>query len=65
MLAGTAAPVTLDFDVQDWRFDQLVRAGWPADLAVDVARNADVDLHLACELLEQGADPPTALRILT
>jgi hypothetical protein len=63
MPAGTATPV--DWDVQAWRFDQLVRAGWPVELAVDLAKLVDVDLHEACDLLVHGAEPSTALRILT
>lgn len=54
-----------DLDVISWRFDCLVDSGYPVDIAVMLAERADVDLHLACDLLERGATIHEALRIVT
>jgi hypothetical protein len=53
------------FDVIGWRFDELRRAGWPINEALQLAERTDVDLHEACELLAQGCSVEVALRILT
>jgi len=42
----------------------LLAAGWPEDEALLLAARHDVDLHLACELLDHGCDPDLAWRIL-
>ena len=47
-----------------WRANELERAGYDPDSAVELAARTDVDLHLAVELLEQGCPHRTALRIL-
>lgn len=51
--------------VLTWRFDELDRAGYPTDVALVLAENPDVDLHLAVALLRRGATIHEALRILT
>lgn len=48
-----------------WRFDRLLEAGYPDDVAVLLAENQSVDLHTACDLLRRGATIHEALRILT
>lgn len=48
-----------------WRQEELERAGYPADLAMLLAENAEVDLHFATDLLERGCSVERALRILT
>lgn len=58
------APVG-DFNVLSWRYEELERAGYPVDIAVMLAERSDVDLHLACRLLDRGATVHEALRILT
>lgn len=58
-------PTIRDLDVVSWRFDQLEDAGYPVDIAVMLAERSDVDLHLACALLDRGATLHEALRILT
>ena len=58
-------PQLRDLDVVSWRYDQLSDAGYPADIAVMLAERSDVDLHLACDLLAQGATIHEALRIVT
>jgi hypothetical protein len=47
-----------------WRFQALARAGYEAEAAATIAARADVDLHLATELLQQGCPADVALRIL-
>jgi hypothetical protein len=47
-----------------WRYATLRRAGYGPNDAARLARAGGVDLHRAVWLLEQGCEPPTALRIL-
>jgi len=47
-----------------WRAERLTRAGYEPEVARELAARADVDLHLAIELVERGCDPETAARIL-
>jgi hypothetical protein len=51
-------------DVVLWRSDQLLGAGFPLALAVQVAHDARYDLHALIELAEQGCAPELAVRIL-
>ena len=55
---------TSDLGVEDWRFKQLVCAGWPEQQALVLAANHDIDLHLACDVLAKGCDPALAWAIL-
>jgi hypothetical protein len=57
-------PPPVRADVDEWRFRQLLAAGWSEDEALLFAARHDVDLHLACDLLECGCDPGLAWRIL-
>jgi hypothetical protein len=50
--------------VTSWRIERLVGAGYPADAALVLALDREVDLHLAVSLLERGCPPDTALEIL-
>lgn len=50
--------------VEQWRAEELERAGYPAQAAAELATRADVDLHRAAELLQQGCSPELALQIL-
>jgi hypothetical protein len=43
---------------------QLVGAGWSEQQALALAASREVDLHLACDLPEDGCDPDIALQIL-
>jgi hypothetical protein len=47
-----------------WRAETLVRAGFVATAAVNLAARKHVDLHVAVRLVERGCPPETALRIL-
>lgn len=51
--------------VEDWREVELLRAGFPPDDAIALARLSHVDLHQAVELLAGGCDVALAVKILT
>jgi hypothetical protein len=53
-----------DGEVTTWRFEQLTEAGYPDVAAADLARNRDVDLHVAIGLVRAGCSTDLALRIL-
>jgi len=57
-------PELQDLDVLTWRYEELGRAGYPPDVAILLSSRPDVDLHVACDLLGQGATIHEALRIL-
>jgi len=59
-------PIFIDDDVRvlDWRIEELLRAGFPELLALELAATIEVDLHTAVELTERGCPPETAARIL-
>ena len=57
-------PFRVDLDLLNWRYEQLARAGYPVDVAISLSARADIDLHLACELITNGATVHQALRIL-
>ena len=50
--------------VFDWRFSELVRAGYLPDQAWLLASAPEVDVRLAERLLAEGCPPDTARRIL-
>jgi hypothetical protein len=50
--------------VERWRQDELERAGFAPPDAAELASRADVDLHGAVALLEQGCPQDLALKIL-
>ncbi len=49
--------------VQFWRLHVLMEAGYPLELAEEVA-GSGADLHHAVELVARGCAPATAARIL-
>lgn len=51
-------------DVIRWRYEELCRAGYPAEEAILLAERPDVDLHGAVDLIADGASISQALRIL-
>jgi hypothetical protein len=54
----------VELSVEEWRFRQLLAAGWPEQQAVVLAAHLDLDLHLACDLLVNGCDRALAWEIL-
>ena len=50
--------------VEQWRAEELERAGYPAQAAAELAMRTDVDLHRAAALIQQGCTPELALKIL-
>jgi hypothetical protein len=50
--------------IERWRVNELERAGYDHDVAVELAGISHVDLHFAVELLERGCPPATARQIL-
>ena len=50
--------------VERWRAGELQRAGYPEDLAEQLAARADVDLHRALDLVRDGCAPELAAAIL-
>ena len=50
--------------VQEWRAEELERAGYPVRDAAWLAERHDVDLHLAIDLISQGCPVPVAVEIL-
>jgi hypothetical protein len=65
----TAAETHLALDteierIEQWRAEELERAGYPMIAAGELAARHDVDLHLATDLLRQGCTVEIALQIL-
>jgi hypothetical protein len=54
----------LPFNVIEWRFDQLLNAGYDVTDSIILAEAKEVDLHQACELLKRGCPADEALLIL-
>lgn len=52
------------WEVLQWRVDELKRAGYPPDVAIELAESS-CDLHQACEMIAAGCSFEDALRILT
>jgi len=55
----------LDLDVMAWRYDCLVRVGYPVEAASELAGKGEIDLHDAVDLLQRGCPVEQALAILT
>ena len=51
-------------EVLRWRFDELVRAHYTVEDALDIAAHVEIDLHEAIALRDQGCPSATAVRIL-
>lgn len=65
-MLATADPHTTEPEaVEAWRAQTMVTAGYPEHLALTLAADHDVDLHIACDLLARGCPLTTAWRILT
>jgi len=50
--------------VVEWRVEELERAGYPDELAAELAHRPDVDLHSALDLLANGCTVELAAAIL-
>jgi hypothetical protein len=50
--------------VERWRAEELERAGYPEDVAAELAMRNDVDLHRAVELVRNGCSAELAADIL-
>ena len=50
--------------IEQWRAEELERAGYEPRAAAKVAVRHDIDLHLAVDLLGRGCPPDLALEIL-
>ena len=51
-------------DIVRWRRDQLLHAGFPLPLAVQIGKDGRYDLHALIGLVERGCEPELAVRIL-
>lgn len=51
-------------DIAQWRRDRLAAAGFAPELADELARNHQVDLHALLQLIDRGCPPRLAARIL-
>ena len=64
-MAATEVTDTHELElVHAWRREELERAGYPRDAAERLAVAADVDLHIAVDLLRRGCPLEVALDIL-
>jgi hypothetical protein len=50
--------------IEQWRHEELERAGYDAESALVLAASHDVDLHDAVDLLRRGCSIDLALQIL-
>ena len=67
MASGAIASVGRQVDdagVFDWRFAELVRVGYSPDQAWRLASDRGVDIRAAEQLLANGCETRTAVRIL-
>jgi hypothetical protein len=65
----TAAETQLAHDtelerIEQWRSEELERAGYPRHDAARIAERHDVDLHLAIDLISRGCPAQVAVDIL-
>jgi hypothetical protein len=51
-------------EVVRWRRERLLESGYDAATASSLAKQMDIDLHLAVRLVYNGCPPATAFRIL-
>ena len=50
--------------IEQWRHEELERAGYDPESAIVLAASHDVDLHAAVNLLQRGCTVELALQIL-
>ena len=66
-MSTTEAEIVYDSElgrVIEWRAKELRRAGYDAEVAREIARKLEIDLHRAIDLLKSGCPQETAARIL-
>ncbi len=63
-MATHLLPETETERVEQWRAEELERAGYTARDAAQLAQRFDVDLHRATEMVERGCTHELAMRIL-
>lgn len=64
-MSAVAAIIETELErVERWRADELLRAGFDAAAAAELAPRLDIDLHTATELVDRGCSPELALQIL-
>jgi hypothetical protein len=51
-------------EIEHWRRQQLLAAGFDPDLAAELAGSRATDLHALLRLVDQGCPPKLAARIL-
>ncbi len=49
--------------VRSWRFEELLRAGYDEQDAIELAFHIEIDLHWATSLVARGCPSETAARI--
>lgn len=49
--------------VRHWRFEELIRAGYDSDDAIELAFDLGIDLHFAASLVRRGCPSGVAVRI--
>jgi hypothetical protein len=64
MTAAEVHELTERERIEEWRREELERAGYAVDAATELARRPDIDLHAAIDLVERGCPPDIATRIL-
>src|SRR3954451_8787320 len=55
-----AVPPPPSGPVVEWRRRRLLAAGFAPDLAADLDRGHDIDLHALLDLIDRGCPPPLA-----
>ena len=57
-------PAERGTEIEHWRRQQLLAAGFGSELAGELARSRAIDLHALLRLVDQGCPPELAARIL-
>ena len=64
-MSATGTIVLTETDlIEAWRLQELERAGYLPSEAAEIATRADIDLHMAIEMLDRGCPSELAVRIL-
>jgi hypothetical protein len=64
MSAASSNPYSEIDRIEQWRHQELERAGYDPESALVLAASHDVDLHAAVNLLRRGCSVELALQIL-